>query len=406
MKKKLEEILAEQEEVAETVLEEQEENKDEIIEESKDEDEDESKEDDDSEDEDDEELEEGAYPSADFKKDTAIPGPAAKGKGEMPTVDFKKSVATPGNGAKGKGKMPTVDFKGDRDGNTNKKTPVDPESYDKVKPNFDPEVVKQLTKEDISEETQGHIDSLFAGDELSEEFKAKVKEVFEAAVIVTAQKVLAENTEAVVADYQGKLDIVLEVAEQEVEAYKVELNEKSDRYFDYVVEQWMERNEVAVKSNIKTELTESFIDGLQKLFTEHYIEVPESKVDLVEEMVKEQNALKATNEQLLQDNLKLVSDKKNVLKSFMIKEHAKDLSDSDKEKLSALVEHISFNDEDSFKGKLEEITESYFSPKEVIIESTLENDEPIEIVEEEVKEVDTKSDMQKMADKMARFLKK
>jgi hypothetical protein len=352
--------------------------------------------------EDAEEVEEAAYPSIDFQKEKVKGGKG--GKAVYPTVDFKKSVAK--GGAQQPGKMAKVDFKGDRDGNTNKKTPVDPESYPKVRPNFEPEVVANMTREDISDETRAHLASLFAGEELSEEFIAKVQEIFEAAVIVTAQEALNAKVKEIVEKYEASFETVLETAEAEVETYKQELNEKSDAYFDYVVEQWVEENKPAVHANIKSDLTESFIKGLQNLFVEHYIDIPDDKVEVVEEMVEELEALRDRNEEILHENLQLKTEAKNVVKSFLIREHTKDLSENEREKFQALAEHISFDDEKSFQGKLSEISDTYFN-ESVVVESSLEDDTPLETIEEEVKPVGKElTEVESMAAMMTKFLKK
>lgn len=383
MKKTLEDLLKEQEELdmENDLMESKDDDEDDDMEEDSSEEEEEDDEDDDDEDDNDEEkdMKESAYPTVDFKKSEAKGGPQKPGL------------------------MPTVDFKGEKD-TTNKKKPVDPEKYGKTKPNFDANVVKQLTKEDISDETKEHLNALFSGNEISEDFKNKVKEIFEAAVISTAQKALNEKVDQLEEQYASSLDTALNVCEKTVQEHINELNEKSNAYFEFVVEEWVKENKPVIHNNIKHELTESFISGLQKLFTEHYIDIPDEKVDIVEEMVEQIEKLNEEKEILLKSNLELYNENKNSLRNFLVKEHTKDLSENEKEKFNVLVEHISFDDEESFKGKLNDISESYFN-KEIIVESLFENDEPLSIVEEDVK-IPQKTEVENMALVMQKFLKK
>jgi hypothetical protein len=354
-----------------------------------------------------EKVDEAKYPELDDAGKKSATSGAKTGKGgktEYPTVDFKKSEAK--GGSQKPGMMPKLDNKMDRDGLTNKKTPVDPENYEKVKPNFEPEVVANMlkiavTKEDISDDVKSNLDALFNGQELSEEFSAKVREIFEAAVLSVAQKHVNAYVDNLEEQYNEKFEVALQVCEEEVEAHKEELNERTDSYFDYVVEQWMEENKPVLESNIRYELTESFMKGLQNLFMEHYIDIPEDKVDVVEEMSEELDRVAAEREALIQENLELRTQTQKMLKESVIQAYASDMSEVEKEKFVSLAEHLDFDGEESFAGKLEELSETYFKP-ELVVESSVEDDTPLEVVEEDVKKPQ-RTEIDTMADRMTKF---
>ena len=201
---------------------------------------------------------------------------------------------------------------------------------------------------------------------LSEEFKAKTAVIFEAAI----KSKLADEIDRLEESYANELS-------EEVSATKADLVEKVDSYLNYVVEGWMEENKLAVQSGLRTEIAEKFMNSLKDLFTESYIEVPESKVDLVDELAEEvtelEEALNASTAKAIQ-----VSEELEVMKrASVIREASKDMAQTQVEKLAKLVEDIDFEDEDTFAEKVKTVKESYFKKEAVesVIEDTIEDDD-------------------------------
>ena len=213
----------------------------------------------------------------------------------------------------------------------------------------------KMKKEEVDE----HMDALTAGsDDLSEEFKTKAATVFESAVN-SKVKEIAETMEA---DYNNKL-------EQESAKAKEELTEKVDSYLSYVVEEWMKENEIALERGIKGEIAEDFISGLKKLFSEHYIDVPDEKYDVLEaQATKIEDLEKKLNEQI-EKNVELNKDNSVKTQKEIMSEVAADLADTQKEKFAKLAEEIEYSNAEDFKKKCETIKESYFGQKKEATES-------------------------------------
>merc|ERR1711907_108756 len=210
----------------------------------------------------------------------------------------------------------------------------------------------KMKKEEVDE----HMNALVVGqDDLSEEFKTKAATVFESAV----NSKVKEIAETMDADYNNKL-------EQESAKAKEELTEKVDSYLSYVVEEWMKENEIALERGIKGEIAEDFISGLKKLFSEHYIDVPDEKYDVLEaQATKIEDLEKKLNEQI-EKNVALNKDNAEKSRKEIMAEVASDLADTAKEKFAKLAEEIEWSDADSFKQKCETIKESYFGKKEEV----------------------------------------
>ncbi len=207
-------------------------------------------------------------------------------------------------------------------------------------------------KEDI--DVSEHVDALVSGEnDLSEEFKTKAATIFESAIKAKVKEI-AESMEA---DYNNKL-------EQESAKAKEELTEKVDSYLSYVVEEWMKENEIALERGIKGEIAEDFITGLKKLFSEHYIDVPDEKYDVLEaQATKIEDLEKKLNEQI-EKNVELNKDNADKTRNEVMAEVAADLADTQKEKFAKLAEEIEYSTSEDFKKKCETIKESYFGKKE------------------------------------------
>jgi len=187
---------------------------------------------------------------------------------------------------------------------------------------------------------------------LSEDFKAKAEVIFEAAI----KSKLAEEIDRLEEKYNEELA-------EEVESTKAELVEKVDSYLNYVVENWMEENKIAVQTGLRTEISETFMNSLKDLFTESYIEVPESKVDLVDEMAAEINELEEAHNTAVAKSLEMQEELEYLSREHIIREHASDLAETQVEKLKSLVEDVDYDDWDSFSTKVLTVKESYVTKK-------------------------------------------
>lgn len=193
------------------------------------------------------------------------------------------------------------------------------------------------------------IEAMFNGEELTEEFKEKATVIFEAAIAAKADEIASTLEE----QYAEKF----EEAKQEI--YQ-EVTEQVDQYLDYIVSQWMEENTVAIDSTLRTEIMEDFVSGLKNLFQEHYIEVPEEKYDVLEDLNQRVQELEAKLNETISENIELkylLSDK---TREELIQDVAEGLVATQVEKFKALAEGVEFEEAESFKHKLEIVKENYF----------------------------------------------
>ena len=198
------------------------------------------------------------------------------------------------------------------------------------------------------------IEALVEGEELSEEFKTKASTIFEAAVHQKVMEIATEKIEDLEKEYQTNL-------QEEIVSFRDELTEKVDGYLNYVVEEWMKENELALDSSLKSELTEEFMGGLKNLFTEHYIEVPDEKVDIVESLYDKVEELEEKLNSQIDDNVQVTSELNEYRKDKILEEVCEDLADTQSEKMKSLVEGVSYEDDkDDFENKIKTIKESYF----------------------------------------------
>jgi hypothetical protein len=214
----------------------------------------------------------------------------------------------------------------------------------------------KMKKEEI--DVTEHVDALIAGeDDLSEEFKTKAATVFEAAI----KSKVTEIEEYLEADYNNKF-------EEEISKSKDELVEKVDSYLNYVVEEWMKDNELALEKGIKGEIAEDFISGLKKLFEDHYIDVPDEKYNVLEDQAgKIEELEKKLNEQI-EKNVVLNKSNFDYVQKAIVAEAAEDLADTSKEKFFKLAEEIDASNTEEFKTKIATIKESYFGKKTTVSE--------------------------------------
>ena len=187
---------------------------------------------------------------------------------------------------------------------------------------------------------------------LSDEFKQKAETIFEAAI----KSKLTEEIDRLEEKYNEELA-------EEIESTKSDLVEKVDNYLNYVVEQWMEDNKLAVQTGLRTEIAEKFMNNLKDLFTESYIEVPESKVDLVDELAAEVEELEEAHNTAIAKQLEMATRLEEYQRAAIIAEASEGLVETQVEKLKKLAEDVDFDDEETFKQKVATIKESYFTKK-------------------------------------------
>jgi len=220
------------------------------------------------------------------------------------------------------------------------------------------EEVKKEEEMDLSDDVK----ALIGDEKLTEEFKEKAKTIFEAAI----KSRLKEQKAKVELEYASKL-------KSEVDTTKAELVEKVDSYLNYVVEEWMKSNEIAVERGIKGEIAEDFITGLKKLFEDHYINVPDEKYDVLEDQASKIEELnKKLNEQI-ESNVKLNSEIGKLTRKDIVAAVASNLTDTNKEKFSKLAEEVEYSNAEEFKKKVSTIKESYFTTKEISSKSEIDN---------------------------------
>jgi hypothetical protein len=217
---------------------------------------------------------------------------------------------------------------------------------------------EESTEEVISEEEvemeevsfKEDIDALFADDStISEEFKSKVATIFEARVFDRVQQIEEE--------IETKYASMFEEAVGEIQK---DLTEKVDDYLNYVVEQWMEENQIAIESGLRSEITEEFIAGLRNLFAEHYIDVPEEKVDLVDELASKVEELEEKLNEEIETNIQYKKAILEAVKRETVYDICKGLTETQVEKMKSLAESVEFSTEEEYKTKLETIRENYF----------------------------------------------
>ena len=203
------------------------------------------------------------------------------------------------------------------------------------------------------------VDALINGqDDLSDEFKAKAATIFEAAI---KSKVGAE-IERLEEEYAKNLEEAKETA-------KSELTEKVDSYLNYVVEEWMKENELAIEKGVKGEIAEDFISGLKQLFEDHYIDIPDEKYDVLEAQSEKISELEGKLSETIEKNVSLKDNNATLVKEQVISEVSEDLADTEIEKFKSLVDDVDYSDEESYREKLGTLKESYF-PKGSITEAT------------------------------------
>ena len=218
------------------------------------------------------------------------------------------------------------------------------------------------TAEEDSLDIKSDVDALIGDSDLSEEFKQKAATIFEAAI---KSKVKAE-AQRLEGEYETKL-------QENTESHKAEMVEKVDSYLNYVVEEWMKENQIAIERGIKGEIAEDFIGGLKKLFEDHYIDVPDEKYNVLEDQASKIEELEKKLNESIDKNVELNKANGELKRQDIIDETSEDLADTAKEKFNKLAEEVEYSNEDDFRTKVKTIKESYFGKKEVKQDDEIDN---------------------------------
>ena len=231
---------------------------------------------------------------------------------------------------------------------------------DKEKEALQKEAVEQRIKDiDVTE----HVEALMSGEgDLTDDFKKKAATVFESAV---KSKVRDEVTRL-----QGNYDKELEEATKSI---KSDLSEKVDTYLNYVVEEWMKDNQLAVERGLKGEIAEDFIAGLKQLFEDHYVDIPDEKYDVLQAQSDKIAELEEKVNKTLDESMELKKSKDSLTRNKVMSESTSDLADTEIEKFKELTQDVDFDNEDNFKGKLDTLKESYFPRVKKESSATIDN---------------------------------
>ena len=213
------------------------------------------------------------------------------------------------------------------------------------------EVVAESSEEEVAPELniEEDVEALLQGEELSEEFQAKAKTIFEAAI----NSKVATIKEDLEKENSKKL-------EEEIESKKLELTERVDSYLEYVAGEWLQENELAVEAGLKTEMTESFLEGMKSLFEEHYVSIPEDKYDVLENMVNKLDEMESKLNEQIESNVALNKRLAESKSDGILSDVAEGLAITQKEKLASLAESVEFESEQNYREKLVTLRESYF----------------------------------------------
>ena len=216
------------------------------------------------------------------------------------------------------------------------------------------EMKKETAKDKVKDmDMKEDVDALTSGEDLSEEFKSKAATIFEGAV----KAKLVEEIEKLESEYETKVD-------EKVSEVKEEIVDKVDAYLNYVVEEWMKENELAIEKGLRNEITEDFIGGLKSLFESHYINVPQEKYDVIESQAAEIEKLKEEVNQTIEKNVELNQKVSENNRQEIINDVSSDLAATEAEKLGKLAESIEYKDAESFRNSVETLKNSYYPKQE------------------------------------------
>ena len=259
---------------------------------------------------------------------------------------------------------------------------------------------EETAEEEVIAETEAinvddDVKALLEGEELSEEFQEKAKTIFETAIKTKVEEVKANLEESYAATLVEEIDTV-----------KAALTERLDSYLEYVADEWVQENKLAVENGIKGEMTESFLNGMKQLFEDHYVTIPEEKYDVLESMVDKLDEMEGKLNEQIEKNVSLNKRLAESTADVILADVAEGLAVSQKEKLASLAENVEFESESDYREKLDTLKESYFpSGKTSAPKSNSENLSE-EVSTDEVVSQDTTPRMQAYLDTLSRAAKK
>ena len=252
--------------------------------------------------------------------------------------------------------------------------------------------IQESTDEEASDskplDVKDDIDALTEGEELSDEFKSKASTIFEAAVQAKVNQVMIEREQELEEQMNQRLT-------EELDSYIEEIVEKVDNYLNYVSEEWVKDNKLAIEKGIRSELTEGFLVGLKNLFTEHYITIPEEKVDVVDDLFEKVEDLEKELNEQVQKNVDAQTELTKMKKDKVLSTLTQDLTETQKEKVAELAENVEADDAEEYEQKVEVLKENYF-PAE---------DKKVDLVEDvETSNNDDESDTEAIPQGMEKYM--
>jgi len=256
------------------------------------------------------------------------------------------------------------------------------------------ETEEEVIEEEESIDIEADVQALLEGEELSEEFQDKARTIFEGAI----RSKVAEIKEELQESYAVALV-------EELDKIKEGLTERVDAYLEYVADEWMQENALQVEAGLKTEMTESFLEGMKSLFEEHYVTIPEEKYDVLNSMVDKLDEMESKLNEQIDRNVALNRRLAESTADSVFANVAEGLADTQKEKLATLAENVEFESDTDYREKLETLKESYFPSKSSAPKSTSENLSE-EVSTDEVASVDVAPRMQAYLDILSRAAKK
>ena len=253
---------------------------------------------------------------------------------------------------------------------------------------------EEVIEEEESYDVEADVAALLEGEELSEEFQDKAKTIFETAIKTKVAEIKEELQESYATALVEELDKI-----------KAGLTERVDSYLEYVADEWIQENQIQVEAGLKTEMTESFLEGMKSLFEEHYVTIPEEKYDVLNSMVDKLDEMESKLNEQIDRNVALNRRLAESTADGVFAAVAEGLADTQKEKLATLAENVEFESETDYREKLGTLKESYFPSKTSAPKSTSENLSE-EVSTDEVASVDVAPRMQAYLDILSRAAKK
>jgi len=263
---------------------------------------------------------------------------------------------------------------------------------------------QELTAENLEElkskyeiDVKSDVEALIQGEELSEEFKEKAATIFEAAVFAKVNEEVNSRIETLEAQYKEQLD-------ESLNETRNEMVQKVDDYLNYVVKEWMQENELAIEKGIRSEIVEDFMVGLKNLFVEHYIDIPDEKVDLVDDLFAKVEDLEESLNKEMEKGIELTKELKEFRKLEAVANISEDLTDVQREKMVKLAESVEYENDEDYSEKLGVLKENYFPTEVKESNETTGDTEPEVLTEEEAKEAEVAEEMSETMKRYSQML--